>query len=112
MFADERTEHVRGVVQLQKREAVDMHKFEDSVDRADIDPSFAAEVDNFDGKELHQTLGTALARELAERAAAVGAVEDIEGKQVLRLILAKPFTSQEPSALRPHKQEQGPCHSR
>lgn len=83
MFADECTKHVRGVVQLQEREAVDMHKSEDSVDRADIDPSSAAEICNFDGKELHQTVGAALAREFVEGTAAAGAVEDIERKQVL-----------------------------
>lgn len=112
MFADECPEHVRGVVQLQEGETVDMYKSEDAFYRADINPPSAAEICNFDGEELHQTLGTALAGELAEGTTAAGSFEDIERKQVLRPVLAKPCPGQEPSALRPHQQEQGPCHSR
>ena len=89
MLIDERPEHTRYIIQLQKREVTDMYEFKGAVNISDIDSSFASEISDSDGKKLHKTMGAAFTRVYLKITAAISSVEDREGEQILRPFVAE-----------------------
>jgi hypothetical protein len=89
MFTDERPEHTRYIIQLQKREVTDMYEFEGVFNISDLDSSFATEISDSDGKKLHKTMGAAFTRVCLKITATIGSVEDRKGEQILRSFVAE-----------------------
>ncbi len=57
-----------------------MHKPESPINRNHLDPPLTPEVNNPDGKELHQTMVTAFAIVSAQGTATTGPAKDRKGK--------------------------------